>query len=122
MKKRSDMVYDVPRIDKWRKTTQRMLLDPSTWPAWPLLPLKRYTDGEQGYRLGVVFEQERGATEVIVYIANMCVIAQQLKKIKDITIYGSFVEVPKDVNEFNIEAAIRYADAAGAVADGWLVD
>lgn len=121
MKKRSDTAYDL-RMYEWRRTTQRMLLDPSTWPAWPLLPLKRYKDGEQGYRLGVVFERERGATEVIVYIANMCVIAQQLKKIKGIAIYGSFAELPGDVNEFNIEAAIRYADAAAAVADGWLVD
>jgi len=77
-----------------------MLKRPSLWPRWPIIPVKRYPDGSNRPRCGVVFD-DRGDTWSVLLV-NMFVLAE-LPLIDGVE-------------------KIVYDSPEAIVADGWMVD
>lgn len=95
---------EVQRLNEWRRVTLEMLSDPSTWPAWPVLPLKKYgaKDALFPYTCGVVIDSEDVRSTV--FIENMYMLPRSLAKIKE-----------------NVKAN-KYKNCEDIVKAGWLVD
>ena len=76
--------------------------NPSSWPRWPVLPVKRHTE-ERGIEVGILAEQDMTIpVEPVVYQTNMI----GLKTWKDV------FDAPQ----------LRYDSFEALIADGWVVD
>lgn len=78
----------------------RMMMDTSSWLLWPRLPVKRYSDGEDGIQVGFLAAKslEENRPSPIVYLGNC------------------FSEFPKDGEK------IEYGTLEDLQMDGWVVD
>lgn len=85
-----------------RKATKRdldMMKDPRRWPAWPVLPVKRDSNGN--YQLGVIIAAKGQLTWV--YLCNYWGLVAKTESLKNAKI-------------------LKYPSLDALLDDGWIVD
>ena len=88
---------------------KQMIMDPTSWPAWPYLPLKRKNNSLEDGNLGVMLATQEHADAV--------------KGTRPFCIFHVYMFAPpKGKEEWDAAKRTEYANLDALLADGWIVD
>ena len=107
-----------------RKKHIEMIENPQAWPNWPILPMKRYVDGQHDAGFSVTADYPlvvlKGFPTTKGVLLQLYCEKQGLPVLGRPGSVAHADEVAKSVYENNVEA--RYEDIDGMLDAGWRID